>query len=53
MEQSIVSNLALYKTRFLRSLSAGQQAAADFGRPVFLAASFYLTARKNKMKAST
>lgn len=38
--------LALYKQRFLAQLAPAARAAADFSRPAFIAASFYLAARK-------
>ena len=42
--------LAAYKERFVKSLPPAQQAHVDFGRPVFLAAAFYLVARKHKVQ---
>jgi hypothetical protein len=41
--------LAAYKERFVRSLPAAQRGHVDFGRPVFLAAAFFLVARKNRV----
>ncbi|KAI9075874.1 hypothetical protein K1719_042154 [Acacia pycnantha] len=42
--------LKLYKERFLASLPASRRASADFTRPVFIAVSFYLCAKKHKLK---
>lgn len=41
--------LAAYKERFVRSLSEVQRGHVDFSRAVFLAAAFYLVARKHKV----
>ncbi|KAL4423114.1 hypothetical protein ABPG77_004797 [Micractinium sp. CCAP 211/92] len=49
-DQSVRAALAAYKERFVRSLPPAQQARVDFGRPVFLAAAFYLVARKHKVQ---
>ncbi len=38
--------LSLYKERFLRNLTPAARVAADFSRPAFIAAAFYLSARK-------
>jgi hypothetical protein len=38
-----------YKDRFLASLPASRRASADFARPVFTAAAFYLCAKKHKV----
>lgn len=38
-----------YKERFLASLPASRRANADFTRPVFTAAAFYLCAKKQKV----
>jgi hypothetical protein len=51
-DQSVRAALAAYKERFVRSLPAVQQGHVDFGRPVFLAAAFYMVARKNKVAVS-
>ena len=51
-DQSAKAALAAYKERFVRSLPAVQRGHVDFGRPVFLAAAFYLVARKNKVSVS-
>jgi hypothetical protein len=51
-DQSVRAALAAYKGRFVRSLPAVQQGHVDFGRPVFLAAAFYMVARKNKVAVS-
>lgn len=48
-EASVRAALAAYKERFVHSLPAAQQRQCDFGRPVFLAAAFYLVARRNKV----
>ncbi|KAI3435711.1 hypothetical protein D9Q98_001769 [Chlorella vulgaris] len=48
-DASVRAALAAYKERFVRSLPTVQQGRVDFGRPVFLAAAFYLVARKNKV----
>ena len=48
-EPAVRAALAAYKDRFVRSLPAAQQRHVDFGRPVFLAAAFYLVARKKKV----
>ena len=50
MQASIQRLLLQYKARFLDTLPREQQLAADFSRPAFLAAAFYLTARKNKVR---
>ncbi|XP_010551536.1 PREDICTED: origin of replication complex subunit 6 [Tarenaya hassleriana] len=42
--------LSLYKERFITSLPASRRANADFTRPVFTAAAFYLCAKKQKLK---
>ena len=42
-----------YKERFLASLPASRRANADFTRPVFTAAAFYLCAKKQKVISST
>lgn len=42
--------IALYKERYLRALSPADRLAADFSRPTFVAASFYLAARKAKLR---
>ncbi|XP_068326988.1 origin of replication complex subunit 6-like [Pyrus communis] len=42
--------LSLYKAQFLASLPASRQASAGFTRPVFIAAAFYLCAKKHKLK---
>lgn len=47
--QSVIRVLQLYKDRFVASLPDADKASADFGRPVFLAVTFYLVARKNKV----
>ncbi|KAJ1423628.1 Origin recognition complex, subunit 6 [Sesbania bispinosa] len=47
---SVREGLKLYKDRFLSSLPASRRASADFTRPVFTAAAFYLCAKKQKLK---
>lgn len=47
-ESAVKAALTAYKERFVRRLPAAKQGHVDFGRPVFLAAAFYLVARKNK-----
>ncbi|XP_073315875.1 origin of replication complex subunit 6-like [Primulina huaijiensis] len=42
--------LALYKDRFLASLPPSRRGSTDFGRPVFTAIAFYLSAKKHKLK---
>lgn len=42
--------LAAFKERYVRSLPEVQRAHVDFGRAVFLAAAFYMVARKNKVQ---
>lgn len=51
-DASVRAALAAYKERFVRSLPAVQQAHVDFGRAVFLAAAFFLVARKHKVAVS-
>lgn len=48
-DQSVRACLAAYKERFDRSLPEVQRGHVDFSRTVFLAAAFYLVARKNKV----
>ncbi|CAN6881549.1 unnamed protein product [Brassica oleracea] len=48
--KSVHNMLSLYKERFLASLPASRRANADFTRPVFTAAAFYLCAKKQKLK---
>ncbi|CAG7864737.1 hypothetical protein BRARA_I03150 [Brassica rapa] len=48
--KSVQNMLSLYKERFLASLPASRRANADFTRPVFTAAAFYLCAKKQKLK---
>lgn len=47
---SIQQCLATYRDKFLASLSELERKKADFSRPVFAAAAFYLVARKHKVK---
>eukprot|EP00850_Spirogloea_muscicola_P014257 SM000101S09255 [mRNA] locus=s101:207571:210549:+ [translate_table: standard] len=47
---AVTETLAMYKQRFLAALPASRRASADFGRPVFAVATFYLTAKKHKLK---
>eukprot|EP00850_Spirogloea_muscicola_P016201 SM000130S27088 [mRNA] locus=s130:48920:51981:- [translate_table: standard] len=47
---AVTETLAMYKDRFLAALPASRRASADFGRPVFAVATFYLTAKKHKLK---
>lgn len=51
-DQSVRAALAAYKERFVKSLPPAQQGRVDFGRPVFLAAAFYLITRKHKVQVS-
>ena len=46
LEPAALRALALYKQRFLADLAPASRAAADFSRPTFTAAAFYLAARK-------
>ncbi|AAD14490.1 Hypothetical protein [Arabidopsis thaliana] len=48
--KSVQNVLSSYKERFLASLPASRRANADFTRPVFTAAAFYLCAKKQKLK---
>lgn len=48
-DQSVRACLAAYKERFVRSLPEVQRGHVDFSRAVFLAAAFFLVARKNKV----
>ncbi|XP_010460252.1 PREDICTED: origin of replication complex subunit 6 isoform X1 [Camelina sativa] len=48
--KSVQNVLTSYKERFLASLPASRRANADFTRPVFTAAAFYLCAKKQKLK---
>lgn len=52
LEAAVRATLASYKQRFAASLPECQRGNLDFSRPVFLAASFYLIARKNRVKVS-
>eukprot|EP00850_Spirogloea_muscicola_P012685 SM000083S22732 [mRNA] locus=s83:179443:182473:- [translate_table: standard] len=47
---AVTDTLAIYKQRFLAALPASRRASADFGRPIFAVATFYLTAKKHKLK---
>ncbi|KAI0501128.1 hypothetical protein KFK09_016071 [Dendrobium nobile] len=42
--------LSLYKDRFLAALPASRRANTDFSRPVFTAVTFFLCAKKHKLK---
>lgn len=42
--------LSLYQDRFRTSLPPSRRASADFSRPVFTAAAFYLCAKRHKLK---
>ncbi|CAK9183757.1 unnamed protein product [Ilex paraguariensis] len=42
--------LSLYRDRFLTSLPPSRRGSADFTRPVFTAAAFYLCAKRHKLK---
>ncbi|KAM0014978.1 putative origin recognition complex, subunit 6 [Helianthus debilis subsp. tardiflorus] len=46
----VKKGLSLYKERFIASLPPSRRASADFTRPVFTAAGFYLCAKKHKLK---
>jgi hypothetical protein len=46
MEAAALRALALYKQRFLAQLTPVARQSADFSRPAFVAAAFYLSARK-------
>ncbi|XP_071717469.1 origin of replication complex subunit 6 [Rutidosis leptorrhynchoides] len=46
----VKKDLSLYRERFIASLPASRRASADFTRPVFTAAGFYLCAKKHKLK---
>ena len=46
MEAAALRALALYKQRFLAQLTPMARQSADFSRPAFIAAAFYLSARK-------
>ena len=46
MEAAALRALALYKQRFLAQLTPVARQSADFSRPAFIAAAFYLSARK-------
>lgn len=50
--RQLTSTTHLLQERYVRSLPPAQQAHVDFGRAVFLAAAFYLVARKNKVAVS-
>ncbi|CAN8239102.1 unnamed protein product [Cochlearia groenlandica] len=47
---TVRAGLSAYKERFLASLPVSRRANADFTRPVFTAAAFYLCAKKQKLK---
>ncbi|KAK6159968.1 hypothetical protein DH2020_003349 [Rehmannia glutinosa] len=42
--------ISLYKERFLASLPPSRRGSTDFSRPVFTAVSFYLCAKRHKLK---
>ncbi|KAL6562525.1 Origin of replication complex subunit 6 [Orobanche gracilis] len=42
--------ISLYKERFLASLPPSRRISTDFSRPVFVAVSFYLCAKRHKLK---
>lgn len=42
--------LSLYKQRFVAALPESRRTSADFSRPAFTAAAFFLCSRKNKLK---
>ncbi|KAJ3673362.1 hypothetical protein LUZ60_006736 [Juncus effusus] len=46
----VQKGLSLYKERFLAALPASRRANTDFNRPVFTVVSFYLCAKKHKLK---
>ncbi|MCD9644275.1 Origin of replication complex subunit 6 [Datura stramonium] len=46
----VQKGLSLYKDRFRASLPPSRRASADFSRPVFTAAAFYLCAKRHKLK---
>ncbi|KAH0753946.1 hypothetical protein KY290_024216 [Solanum tuberosum] len=46
----VQKGLSLYKDRFRTSLPPSRRASADFSRPVFTAAAFYLCAKRHKLK---
>lgn len=48
---SAQKTFGMYKKRFTEGLPEARRAGVDFSRPVFAAVAFYLTARKNKLKA--
>lgn len=50
LEQATQQTLVLYKERYLKSLPPSQRAAADFSRPSFVAAAFFLTTKKAKVR---
>ena len=48
-EAAVRAALSAYKTRFVARLPEARRGHVDFGRPVFLAAAFFLVARKNRV----
>ncbi|PHT33947.1 Origin of replication complex subunit 6 [Capsicum baccatum] len=46
----VQKGLSLYKDRFRSSLPPSRKASADFSRPVFTSAAFYLCAKRHKLK---
>mmetsp|Transcript_9437 Transcript_9437/g.28399 ORF Transcript_9437/g.28399 Transcript_9437/m.28399 type:complete len:286 (-) Transcript_9437:1868-2725(-) len=50
LEQTTQQVLSQYKERYLRGLSPADRMAADFSRPTFVAAAFFLAARKAKLR---
>jgi len=50
LEPAVRRLLACYREGFVSQLHASQRGNADFSSPVFVAAAFYLIARKNQVK---
>lgn len=53
LENSVRGTLAAYKSAFVAALPQHKKDCADFGRPVFAAAAFFVVARANRVKVRT
>eukprot|EP00873_Tetraselmis_striata_P038234 jgi/Tetstr1/458498/TSEL_044904.t1 len=49
LEPSVERTLKAFKERYVQALPPAERARADFGRPVFIAAVFWLLAKKSKV----
>uniref|UniRef100_A0A061SE02 Origin recognition complex subunit 6 n=1 Tax=Tetraselmis sp. GSL018 TaxID=582737 RepID=A0A061SE02_9CHLO len=49
LEAAVQRTVDAFKERYRKALGEGDRGAADFGRPVFVVAAFYLVAKKHKV----